>query len=71
MSKLKTLNAADYEDELDPIDKLILKCLREHLADYYPEDEVNKKEDAEWWINRIRDRMVLEEINKVFIMNNW
>jgi len=37
MSKLKTLNAADYEDELDPIDKLILKCLREHLADYYQE----------------------------------
>ena len=61
--------AEDFEYLLDDYDKAMLKCLKENLGNYLPSTET--EEDINYWINRVRNNMILEEIQKVFIMQNW
>lgn len=64
------LRAEDFEECLWDLDLCALKCLRENLIRYLPKVDADQ-DNVDYVVNRIRDMLVLEEINKMFIVNQW
>ena len=62
---INTIKASEFEEQLDECDKAIIKCLRENLDRYI------SPADIDYWVNRVRDKLILEEIEKTFIVQNW
>lgn len=60
--------AEDLEDQLMDYEKLIVQCLRENLGRYMPNES---KEDVTYWVNRVRDKLVLDTIEAIFVAQNW
>jgi hypothetical protein len=64
------LRAEDFEECLWDLDLCALQCLRENLIRYLPKADADQ-DNVNYVVKRIRDMLVLEEINKMFIINQW